>query len=110
MTQRGVSRKRKERLEQERANHIAGIERVRKEKKDEYLRKLREQREGRGAIETATEAYSSSFRSIPRPMLLEKKSTYQRMKKIAEGNKNELLVHHCEDMLEEINKWLKKRK
>jgi len=34
---------------------------------------------------------------------------YERMKKIAEGNSNELLVHHCEDMLREINKWLRKK-
>jgi len=110
MTQRGITRKRKERLEKERANHVATIERLRKEKKDEELLKLRERRTvKKGAIERATKAYSYSFKWIARPELLEKRHMYERMKKIAEGNSNELLVHHCEDMLRGINKWLRKK-
>jgi hypothetical protein len=62
------------------------------------------------AIERATEAYSYSFKLIAKPELLEKRHMYERMKKIAEGNSNKRLIHHCEDMLEEINEWLKKRK
>ena len=115
MTQRGITYKRRERLEKERANQVATIERLRKEKKDEYLLKLREAKKRaplvkKGAIERETEAYSYNFKRIDTPELLEKRHMYERMKKIAEGKSNELLVHHCEDMLKEINKWLKERK
>jgi len=52
MTPMEITRKRKERLEKERANYVAGIEQLRKEKKAEYLIKLREKRvEKKGAIE-----------------------------------------------------------
>ena len=115
-----ITRKRTERLEKERANYVADIERLRKEKKAEYLLNLRERQMEKakkraplgkkGAIERATEAYSSSFEHMETKDLREKRHMYERMKKIAEGNSNELLVHHCEYMLEEINEWLKKRK
>ena len=120
MTPREITYKRRERLEKERANHVAGLERLRKGKKAEYLLKLGERRMEKakkraplgkkGAIERETKAYSYSFKSITRPELLEKRRMYERMKKIAEGKSNELLVYHCEDMLREINKWLKERK
>ena len=115
MTPMKITRKRTERLEKERANYVADIERLRKEKKAEYLLKLREAKKRaslvkKGAIERGTKAYSYSFRWMAKPELLEKRHMYERMKKIAEGKSNELLVHHCEDMLKEINKWLKERK
>jgi len=113
MTSREISRKRKERLEKERANYVAGIEQLRTEKKAEYLLKLREAKKRalvkKGAIERENKAYSSSFKYMEPKGLREKRHMYERMKKIAEGNSNELLVHHCEDMLREINKWLKKK-
>jgi len=105
-----ISRKKKERLDEERANYVDNIERVRKEKKAEYLLKLREkQMVKKGTVERERRAYSSSFEHMETKDLREKKQMYERMKNIAEGNSNELLVHHCEDMLKEIE-IVKKRK
>ena len=104
-----ITRKRKERLDKERANFVATVERLEREKKADYLLKIREGRRKKGAIERETNAYSYGFRAMAEPELLEKRHMYEGMKKIAEGNSNELLVHHCEDMLMEINKWLKKK-
>jgi len=111
MTPMKITSKRKERLDKERADRVSGIERVRREKKTEYLIKLRKGQMGKkAAVERAAEAFSHGFELMTKPELLENRHTYERMKKIAEGNKNERLVHHCEDVLGEINKWLKERK
>ncbi len=111
MALKGSPGKRTESLKKEIASRIATIERLRKERKAEELRKaIERQRLKKDAAENTIKAYSDNFRLLRKPELLEKKSMYQRMKRIAEGNKNEVLVHHCEDMLKGINELLKERK
>ena len=114
MTQRGITYKRRERLEKERANQVATIERLRKEKKDEYLLKLREAKKRaplvkKGAIERETEAYSYNFKRIDTPELLEKRHMYERMKKIALSNGKKVLVAICNSRLKKINEEIKLR-
>ena len=114
MTQRGITRTRKERLEKERANQVATIERLRKEKKDEYLLTLREAKKRaplvkKGAIERETEAYSYNFKRIDTPELLEKRHMYERMKKIALSNGKKVLVAICNSRLKKINEEIKLR-
>lgn len=60
-------------------------------------------------VEKWKAGYISNFEWMTKKELLEKRQMYRKVKRIAEGNKNELLVHHCDDMLKEINKNLKKR-
>ena len=115
MTPREITRKRKERLEKERANHIADLERLRKEKKAEYLLKLRERRmeEAKERAERRergeTEAYSYGFKSIPTPELLEERHMYERMKKIALSNGKKELVALCNGRLKKIDEEIKLR-
>ena len=104
-----ITRKRKERLEKERTNYVAGIERLRKEKKAEYLLELREKRGKKGAIERETKAYSYGFKWMARPELLEKRHMYERMKRIALSNGKKELVALCNSRLKKINEEIKLR-